>query len=105
MPLSNWKELATEMPDWVSMEKQAANLAAAILILMDNLLAVLTEGPERTRLYNTRKAFFQDRRLPSSFLLHIPDGEELFSQIKAWEALQKARNAALVQFGQAILTG
>ena len=73
--MSTWKELANDMPDWVNMEEQAANLAAAILILMDNLLAALPESPERTRLYNVRKVFFKDRKFSSNFRKLIPNEE------------------------------
>lgn len=107
--MSTWKELANDMPDWVNMEEQAANLAAAILILMDNLLAALPESPERTRLYNVRKVFFKDRKFSSNFRKLIPNEEGawqiLSERLQEWEDLQMARQSALDQFEQAIQTG
>lgn len=92
-------------------EKDCAESASRVQAAFDSALVSLPDSPQRTRLYNARKVFFQREKLPAVALeqewAKSPDLGDVASALAAFrkkrESLQAAQSAWLAEY-HAVLT-
>lgn len=92
LPFDAWLPLACGLPDWALLQKDEHAAAAKLLKAFDDALSSLPDSPIRTAVYNTRKDFFQHRKLPSAKfqadflseqrLIQLLDNLRLFKEAK-----------------------
>ncbi len=102
LPLAAWAPLSRGMPDWMALQKDGQEAAQNLLQAFDEALSFLPPSELRTLVYNARKRFFQQRKMPGARVMAVIQEDAslhlIQKAIEGWEKYQQEIKAAERQF-------